>query len=209
MILLSIIISSTCAVHIIGRPCPLWNYTEIRAHAANATVISLNGDQVAAELANETGRYPPGLTHMQLYVIARDYGATTAATLAIDCWSGRIGLAFAEYVAGMDCSVALVHGIMSDVDAMHAADSRTVKLRHLLGHLRHWAHEETCKNWLVNWPTLTALAFWLTIAGAFFAVRPFLPDAVQKAIRWPYKKLEFPQWRAKDAGPGRTEHKTS
>lgn len=201
--------SCVAAVYIIGQPCPLWNDTEIRAHWANATVISLNGGQVAAELANETGHYPPGVTHMQLYMIARDYGTTTAATLAVDCWSGRIGLAFTDYVIGMDCSVGLVGAVLNDIDAMHAADSRTVKMRHLLGHLQGWIAGGRCRNWLADWPTAAALCFWLAIAGAFWAVRPFLPDAVQKATRLPYRNWGFPQWRAKDASLGRTEHKTS
>lgn len=200
---------AAAAIRIIGQPCPLWNDTEIRAHSANATIISLNGDQVAAELGNQTGHYPPGLTHMQLYMVARDYGTKTAATLAVDCWSGRIGMSFADYSIGMDCSVGLVGTVLNDIDAMHPADSRTVKMRHLLNHVQVWIADGRCRNWLSAWPTLAALLFWLAIAGAFFAVRPFLPDAVQKAIVLPYRRWGFLQWRAKDAGPGRTEHKTS
>ena len=198
------------AVHMVGHPCPFWNYDEIQQHPANVTVFIIAGQLATMALEMPKLKFPPSPSHMQLYVSARDEMRQlpeTGAVLMVDCVSGNLGLAFATYTLGMDCAIAHANDIMQDIDAVDVTDERTVKMLHLLWTLDEWQREGECRNWIADWPQIGAMTFWFIMAGAFWIGRAWTAVEPQKAMPSPLKRPESRQLRARGEALARTARK--
>lgn len=185
-----LLLSAASAAVVIGEPCPfLHGPTLALAAADNVTVIVCGGESVAKAYATRASpadvpyamAQRSQLSSMELFHRARSYPdvADGGAVLTVDCWSGRMGLRFAEFTVGMDCGVAELQRRADAVDAMDPADTYTLKTAHVLRGLAAWREQRLCHAWTADVSKQAVAMGWLVMllmASACRNVRTHFTD---------------------------------